>query len=103
MFPKKAAAYPSSKIFWLAGNVSEQVGDDLVGGFAFGVRLKATDDAVAQDERGKGSHIFAGHIEAAIAGGAGATGHDQVLAGARAGAPAHPALDVSRRGQVGRP
>ncbi len=52
-------------------HVLEQLGDDVVGGFAFGVRLEGADEPMAEDQGSEGRDIFTGDVEPALAGGAG--------------------------------
>ena len=76
------------------GNIFNQPGDDLTGRLALGIRLKGANQPVAQDQRRDGRHVLTSDVEAALAGGPGAAKKYQVLAGARAGAPSNPPLDV---------
>src|SRR6266446_2352315 len=75
-------------------HIPDQLCNYFIGQLPLRIRLKAADHAVAQHQRRKRDDIFAGDVEAAFAGGARAPGHDQILAGARAGAPTDPAFDV---------
>ena len=78
----------------IAGNFLQQLTDDIVGGFAFGIRLEGANQAVSQDQGRQCGHILTGDVESPLTSGTGSAGQDQVLAGARAGSPANPALDV---------
>src|SRR5438105_2782539 len=94
-------AQSGSVIF--SAHVLEEFGDDFIGGLPLCVGLKAADHSVPQDQRGERGYVFAGDIKAACAGSAGAAGHDQILAGARAGAPANPSLYIIGSTRISRP
>ena len=68
-------------------SVAEQVGDDLVGGDAFGFGEVVADQAVAEDVVGHGADVLGVGRVLAVEGGVGARADDEVLRGARAGTP----------------
>src|SRR4051794_32434566 len=74
-------------------NRREDLVGDVGGGDAFRLGGEVGDEAVAEDRHGDGRDIIAAHVELSVENGAGLGGHDQVEAGARAGAPGDPLLD----------
>ena len=63
-------------MFSVRANIIEELPDDLVSGFAFGIGLERTDEAVAENQRSESRDVFASDIEAALASGAGTTSKD---------------------------
>src|SRR5436853_197711 len=73
----------------LARDELEQLLDNLVAVDAFGFGVEVGDDAVAQRGQRDGRDVFGRDVVAALQHGTGFAAEDQILAGARAGSPAH--------------
>ncbi len=78
----------------------EQLLDDRVGGDAFGRGGEVGQDAVPQHRVGQRLDVVGRDVRPAVEQGAGLAAEDQVLHGARAGAPGQPVLDELRHARL---
>src|SRR5436305_8468425 len=74
-------------------DLADQPLDESIGRLAFGLRLEIGANAMPEDRCGHLAHVVERDAEAAVHGGHGLAGQDQVLAGPRAGAVIDQLLD----------
>src|SRR5689334_18739260 len=84
-------------------DMRQQLSDDFVGVDAVGLGLEVDEDAVAQHRKRDGGDVGEGDDGAAFEQSARFGAEQQRLAGARAGAPAHPLPDELGGFLAGRP